>query len=45
MPNPNSKFKPMHVRFRATFAGKELGAGRLGQIDEENQERKNEHEE
>ena len=37
MPNPNSKFKPMHVRFRATFAGKELGAGRLGQIDEENE--------
>jgi hypothetical protein len=27
----------MHVRFRATFAGKELGAGRLGQIDEENE--------
>ena len=37
MPNPNSKFKPLHVRFRATFAGKDLGAQRLGKIDEENE--------
>ena len=38
MPNQNSKFKPLHVRFRATFAGKDLGgAQRLGKIDEENE--------
>ena len=37
MPNPNSKFRPLHVRYRATFAGKQDGAQRLGKIDEENE--------
>lgn len=33
----NKKFNPMKARFRATFAGKDLGAKRLGRIDEENE--------
>lgn len=32
-----NKFNPMHVRFRATFAGRDLGADRLGQVDVENE--------
>ena len=31
------KFKPMKARFRATFSGTQLGAGRLGKIDTENE--------
>lgn len=34
---PEKKFNPMHVRFRATFAGNQLGAVRLGKIDTENE--------
>jgi len=34
MPKP---FKPMKARFRATFGGSQLGAGRLGSIDKENE--------
>ena len=34
---PKTKFNPLHVRFRATFDGKTLGAKRLGKIDEENE--------
>ena len=34
MPKP---FKPMKARFRATFSGSQLGAGRLGSIDKENE--------
>lgn len=34
MPN---KFNPMKTRFRATFAGTQLGAKRLGDIDAENE--------
>ena len=33
----NKKFNPLKTRFRATFAGKDLGAKRLGKIDEENE--------
>ena len=33
----NKKFNPMKARFRATFAGKDLGAKRLGEIDAENE--------
>ncbi len=33
----NKKFNPMKARFRATFAGKDLGASRLGEIDTENE--------
>ena len=33
----NKKFNPMKARFRATFAGKDLGAKRLGKIDAENE--------
>ena len=36
MPN-KMKFKPMKARFRATFSGAQLGAGRLGNIDAENE--------
>lgn len=36
MPN-KMKFKPMKARFRATFSGAQLGAGRLGNIDVENE--------
>jgi len=36
MPN-KMKFKPMKARFRATFSGAQLGAGRLGNIDTENE--------
>lgn len=34
MPKP---FKPMKARFRATFGGSQLGAGRLGSVDKENE--------
>ena len=37
MPTMTKKFNPMKTRFRATFAGKDLGAKRLGKIDEENE--------
>ena len=37
MPNNMKKFKPMKARFRATFSGTQLGAGRLGKIDTENE--------
>ena len=37
MPNNMKKFKPMKARFRATFSGAQLGAGRLGKIDTENE--------
>ena len=33
----NKKFNPLKARFRATFAGKDLGGKRLGKIDEENE--------
>ncbi len=34
---PNRKFNPLRVRYRATFSGKQDGAQRLGNIDEENE--------
>ena len=34
---PMNKFNPLRVRFRATFSGKQDGAQRLGNIDEENE--------
>ena len=34
MPKP---FKPMKARLRATFGGSQLGAGRLGSVDKENE--------
>ena len=34
---PKSKFNPLRVRYRATFSGKQDGAQRLGNIDEENE--------
>lgn len=34
---PKPKFNPLRVRYRATFDGKQAGARRLGEIDEENE--------